>query len=156
LYTGTKSLYSLLEIFQEGKLQDFYNFLSDTTHGEATLVTYGLDKEVCIRHMRLLSFCSLATEHEEIPYSAIASTLQIANDDVEAWVIAAVSSGLVSAKMDQLSQVVLVERCVAVRKFGMDQWKALQVRLDAWKKNVGGVLAGLKQQQQMGQQVAPQ
>jgi translation initiation factor 3 subunit M len=65
---------------------------------------------------------------------------------VESWVIAAVGSGLLEAKMDQLVQKVMVERCV-VRQFDMNQWKILQNRLQAWKKNVGGVLDSLKQSQ---------
>lgn len=96
--------------------------------------------------MRLLSLCSLSTEHEEIPYDAIASTLQVDQSDVENWVIAAVSSGLLEAKMDQLQHVVMVERCV-VRRFGIEQWKILQDRLNLWKKNVKSVLDGLKQSQ---------
>ncbi len=96
--------------------------------------------------MRLLSLCSLATEHEEIPYDAIASTLKVDAADVESWVIEAVGSGLLSAKMDQLQKVVLVERC-AVRRFGIEQWKVLQKRIDVWKKNVKDVLEGLKSSQ---------
>jgi len=137
----TKPLYALLHIFQEKKLQDFQSFIQSSKN---TLSQYELSQEDCIRHMRLLSLCSLATEHEEIPYDAIASTLQIQEEDVEKWVIAAVSSGLLSAKMDQLQRVVMVEGCV-VRKFGMEQWKVLQRRLDVWKRNVRGVLEGLKQ-----------
>ena len=110
------------------------------------LEEFGLSKDECIRHMRLLSLCSLAAEHEEIPYGAIASTLNVNAEDVEKWVIAAVSSGLISAKMDQLQRVVMVERCV-VRSFGMEQWQALQVKLNTWKKSVKGVLEGLKQSQ---------
>ena len=94
--------------------------------------------------MRILSFCSLAAEHEEIPYSVVAETLQTPVEDVEKWVIAAVSSGLLSAKMDQLQQKVMVERSV-VRKFDMEQWKALQARLHLWKQNVGGILEAYKQ-----------
>lgn len=137
----TKPLHTLLHIFQEKKLQDFQSFIASSKN---TLSQYDLSQEDCIRHMRLLSLCSLATEHEEIPYDAIASTLQIQEDEVEKWVIAAVSSGLLSAKMDQLQRVVMVEGCV-VRKFGMEQWKVLQRRLDVWKRNVRGVLDGLKQ-----------
>merc|ERR1712008_500577 len=129
--------------FQEKKLQDFQSFTTTNT-------TNTLSHSDCIRHMRLLSPCSLATEHEEIPYDAIATTLQIDEADVEEWVIAAVSSGLLSAKMDQLQRVVMVEGCV-VRKFGMEQWKVLQRRLDVWKRNVRGVLDGLKQGSQVGQ-----
>jgi len=141
--TATKPLLALLEIFAEGKLEDFTGFLSSNGN---IIDAYGLSKEDCIRHMRLLSLCSLAAEHEEIPYSAIASTLQVDATEVEGWVITAVSSGLLSAKMDQLQQVVMVERCV-VRKFNIEQWKALQTKLNAWKKNVRGVLEGLKQSQ---------
>mmetsp|Transcript_52289 Transcript_52289/g.78014 ORF Transcript_52289/g.78014 Transcript_52289/m.78014 type:complete len:99 (-) Transcript_52289:113-409(-) len=93
--------------------------------------------------------CCKRAENEEIPYGAIASTLHVKDEEVESWVIAAVSSGLLSAKMDQLQQVVMVERC-AVRKFGMEQWKMLQTRLNDWKRNVKGVLDGLKQSQQAG------
>mmetsp|Transcript_32640 Transcript_32640/g.71618 ORF Transcript_32640/g.71618 Transcript_32640/m.71618 type:complete len:420 (-) Transcript_32640:50-1309(-) len=144
---ATKSLFSLLQIFQEGKLEDFEAFVKGN---EATLSENGLSKDDCIRHMRLLSLCSLAAEHEEIPYSAIASTLHVDDSEVENWVIAAVSSGLLSAKMDQLQKVVMVESCV-VRKFGIEQWKSLQTRLSAWKKNVKGVLDGLEKSQAMQQ-----
>lgn len=134
-------LYSLLEIFQQGKLEDFQSFTRDVD-----LSAYNINKEDAVRNMRLLSLCSLATEYEQIPYGAIATTLQVDKADVEFWVIDAVSSGLLTAKMDQLQGVVLVERC-AVRRFGIEQWKILQTRLNAWSKNVKGVLDGLKQSQ---------
>lgn len=138
-----KEIYALLEIFQQGKLEDFQSFLKSNPN---TLSNNNISEEDAIRHMRLLSLCSLATEHEEIPYDAIASTLQVDQSAVENWVIDAVSSGLLSAKMDQLQHVVMVERCV-VRRFGIEQWKILQDRLNVWKTNVKSVLDGLKQTQ---------
>jgi len=149
---ATKSLYELLRIFQEGKLDDFESFASSNP---SAVTDAGLSRETCVRHMRLLSLCSLAAEHEEIPYSAIGSTLRVDDAEVESWVISAVSSGLLVAKMDQLQKVVLVERCV-VRKFGQEQWGDLKGRLDAWKKNVGGILRGLEQSQATAQQVTTQ
>jgi translation initiation factor 3 subunit M len=119
--------------------------MSTSLESNTSLQTFGIDPEACIYHLRLLSLCSLAAEHEEIPYNAIAATLQVPMDQVEQWVISAVSSGLMSAKMDQLSQVVMVEQCV-VRSFGMGEWKVLQARLHGWKKNVGNILLALKQQ----------
>ena len=129
---NTQPLHRLLEIFAEGKLEDYKNFEASNS---AVFSQYNLSKEDCIRNIRLLSLCSLAAEHEEVPYSVIASTLQVADEAVEKWVIEAVSSWLISAKMDQLQKVVMVEQCV-VRKFGIDQWKTLQSKLHAWKKNV--------------------
>lgn len=140
-------LFGLLKIFQEGKLSDFDAFLKDNGGEGAVLSRWGLDPSLCRRNMRILSLCSLAAEHEEIPYLSIANTLQLnaANTmEVEAEVIAAVSSGLLQAKMDQLSQKVLVEGCV-VRKFDLTQWKMLQERLRVWKENVGSILQALEQ-----------
>jgi len=137
---ATEPLYALLQILQEGKLTDFQSHLQAQPN---LLATYSLSPATLTHNMRLLSLCSLASEHEEIPYSAIAQTLQISLDEVESWVVNAVSKDLISAKMDQLSQVVMVERCV-VRKFGSKEWRMLKSRLDFWKTNVRGVLEGLK------------
>ena len=139
------NLHGLLKVFQEGKLEDYQAFLSANGGPAQVLQPLGLSPDECIRQMRILSLCSLSAEHEEIPYSVVAKTLQLTSEkEVESWVIAAVSSGLLSAKMDQLQQKVMVERCV-VRRFDVEQWKLLQMRLRAWKQNVGGVLQGLKQ-----------
>jgi translation initiation factor 3 subunit M len=136
---GTE-LHGLLGVFQEGKLQDYRAF----PNKEAVLAKYGLNEEECTRHMRILSLCSLAAETEEVPYDVVAKTLEVSPDEVESWVIAAVSSGLLSAKMDQIQQKIMVERSV-VRKFDMGQWTALQSQLHLWKTNLRGILDALKQ-----------
>lgn len=142
-------LFGLLKTFHEGKLSDYDAFLKANGGESKVLGQFQLSPEICRRNMQILSLCSLASEHEEIPYQSIADTLQIDGSDtkaVEAHVIAAVNSGLLQAKMDQLSQKVLVERCV-VRKFDNPQWKALQDRLKAWKENVGSIITALEDAQ---------
>ena len=138
-------LLRLLKIFQEGKLTDYEAFFAKKNETDI-LAQWGLDAKECQRFMRILSLISLAAEHEEIPYSVIAETLKIPDGttEIEAWVIAAVNSGLLQAKMDQLAQKVMVERCV-VRQFDIEQWKNLQTRLSLWKEHVGGMLETLKQ-----------
>lgn len=139
-------LLGLLTVFQEGKLSDYEAFMAGKDE-KTVLLKWGLNGAACVRFMRILSLCSLAAEHEEIPYADIAETLKLTEEDqVESWVIAAVNSGLLQAKMDQLARKVMVERCV-VRRFDIEQWKNLQSRLSAWKENVGGILAALKQSQ---------
>jgi len=150
---ATKTLHALLVIFQEGKLEDYNAFLKQNG-GDKAVKDWGLDPATSVRYMRILSLCSLAAEHEEIPYGTVAKTLQLDSEkEVESWVIAAVSSGLLSAKMDQLQQSVMVERSV-VRKFDMEQWKALQSRLNVWKQNVRGILESYKQSSAMAQSPA--
>eukprot|EP00540_Astrosyne_radiata_P007643 CAMPEP_0116840046 /NCGR_PEP_ID=MMETSP0418-20121206/10116_1 /TAXON_ID=1158023 /ORGANISM="Astrosyne radiata, Strain 13vi08-1A" /LENGTH=461 /DNA_ID=CAMNT_0004470247 /DNA_START=76 /DNA_END=1462 /DNA_ORIENTATION=- len=144
----TKVLYGLLTVFQEGKLEDYHTYIKDNGGEDAVLVPWGLSPDACVRYMRILSMCSLAAEHEEIPYTSIAQTLQLpSEDEVESWVIAAVSSGLLAAKMDQLQHKVMVERSV-VRRFDLDQWKVLQSQLNLWKQNLKGILDAFKQTQQ--------
>ena len=140
LASHAKELHGLLEVFQEGQLQDYRTF----PNKDAILAKYGLNEEECIRHMRILSLCSLAADTEEVPYDVVAKTLEVSPGEVESWVIAAVSSGLLSAKMDQIQQKVMVERSV-VRKFDMYQWKALQSQLNLWKTNLKGILDALQQ-----------
>lgn len=140
LASHAKELFGLLEVFQEGKLEDYRAF----PNKDAVLAKYGLNEEECTRHMRILSLCSLAAETEEVPYDVVAKTLDVSPDEVESWVIAAVSSGLLSAKMDQIQQKIMVERSV-VRKFDLDQWKALQSQLHLWKTNLKGILDALQQ-----------
>lgn len=142
LQKSQPALYDLLKIIMEGKLQDYRDF---TAMPDKLVVfsTFDINEGQCMENMCLLSLVSLAGEHEEIPYGAIATTLNVSEDEVERWVIRAVSSGLIDAKMDQLRRVVLVERC-AVRKFGIKEWTAMKVRLDKWKSNVKGVLDALQ------------
>lgn len=144
---ATAPLFGLLKVFQEGKLSDYQAFCKANGGEDKALQQWDLKAQDCQRHMKILSLCTLASEHEEIPYAVISDTLQLPDTaQVETWVIAAVNSGLLQAKMDQLAQKVMVERCV-VRRFDMEQWKALASRLDSWKQNVGSVLDTLKQSQ---------
>jgi hypothetical protein len=145
--TNNPSLYQLLHIFQEGKLDDFTSFVA-ANNNKDLFTTHDLSIETCTYNMRILSFCTLATDNEEIPYASIMSTLELqSTNDVETWVINTVSSGLVSAKMDQLNQVVMVDKICVNRKFGMEQWQSLKEKIDGWKGNVKRVLEGLKSQQ---------
>jgi len=144
---NTKALHGLLTIFQEGSLDDYLAFPGPFPEG--------LSQDDCVRHMKILSLCSLAANHEEIFYKDIAQALQLPSEDqVESWVIAAVSSGLLEAKMDQLQRKVLVERSI-VRKFDEEQWKALLSELTLWKNNVRGILETFKQSQAAAAGVAP-
>ena len=68
-------------MFQEGKLGDYHSFIKNNG-GDAVLAQWGLSSEDCVRHMRILSLCSLAAEHEEIPYQVVADTLQTTSADV--------------------------------------------------------------------------
>jgi translation initiation factor 3 subunit M len=130
------TLFDLLKIFSESKLETYLVFQKKN---EAYMKARGIDSEKCVKSMRLLSLCSLASEHEEIPYATIAQTLQVEADQVEEWVVHAITSKFVEAKMDQLKQVVVINSA-APRVFGTAEWDQLSKKLTAWKSNVGAML----------------
>lgn len=67
----------------------------------------GLNEEACISKMRLLSLASIGT-NSKVPYSAVADTLQVRENEVEQWVIRAISSRLIEAHIDQLYQQITI------------------------------------------------
>merc|ERR1719223_2194127 len=138
-------LYSLLTIFTEGSFEEYQQFLAKASAKGFFASHSVLSEEQCTKNMRLLSLCTLASESKtsSISYDQIASALDISSGDVEEWVIAARACGLIDAKMDQIREVVTVERCV-IRNFGIEQWKSLQRKLNMWKVNVKSVPEDLK------------
>jgi len=156
------TLYKLLQIFAQEKLDSFQAFLSSNP---SYLESVGLTAEQSLHKMRLLSLASLGAESSEIPYSLVAKTLQVSEDEVESWVIDAVSAKLIEAKMNQLKRVVNVSFCVQ-RIFTIAQWKQLSTKLNKWRGTVHHLLEtvqqsrntvlGIQQPQQQAQQITSQ
>ncbi|CAN0170756.1 unnamed protein product [Ascophyllum nodosum] len=145
------AVYELLHIFSVEKLGEYLAFHEKNAK---TLADNQIDHDRCVSSMRLLSLCSLATEHEEIPYQVVADTLQVKGDEeVEEWVLRAIQTGLMEAKMDQMQRVVVIRRCTN-RVFGPSQWKTLQKKLGTWSANVQALLATIQKSNERYQQQA--
>jgi translation initiation factor 3 subunit M len=140
------ALYQLLQIFAQEKLESFQAF--KTIHPDF-LQSADLAEESCLRKIRLLSLASLGAENSEVPYSLIAQTLQISEDDVESWIIEAVSAKLIDAKLNQLKRVANVSFCVQ-RVFGPAQWKQLSAKLNKWRTSVHHILETVQQTKSLG------
>ncbi|KAL3670283.1 hypothetical protein V7S43_004596 [Phytophthora oleae] len=93
--------------------------------------------------MRLFTLCTLPTGFKEIPYAAVAAALDVDEEDVEKWVVRAITAGVVNAKIDQLARTVAISRSLQ-RRFGAEQWKEVDAKLQLYKKNVGGLLNIIK------------
>ncbi|KAJ0798386.1 putative proteasome component (PCI) domain, winged helix DNA-binding domain superfamily [Helianthus annuus] len=135
------SVYQLLKIFQTQRLDAYLDFY---TTNSALLQSYGLVHEECIAKMRLMSIVDLASnESGRIPYSSIKDTLQIEADDVETWVVKAITAKLIDCKMDQMNQVIRVSRYTE-RVFGHHQWQALREKLATWRGNIANVITTIQ------------
>uniref|UniRef100_A0A6N2NFI5 Eukaryotic translation initiation factor 3 subunit M n=1 Tax=Salix viminalis TaxID=40686 RepID=A0A6N2NFI5_SALVM len=130
-------VYQLLKIFLTQRLDAYLEFQAANS---ALLKSYGLVHEDCIAKMRLLSLVDLAShESGRIPYALIKDILRIDDDEVELWVVKALTAKLIDCKMDQLNQVVLVSSCTE-RVFGKQQWQALSTKLRTWRGNIESVI----------------
>jgi translation initiation factor 3 subunit M len=163
-------VYQLLKIFLTQRLDAYMEFQNANS---GFLQTYGLVEEDCVAKMRLLSLVDLASDDSgKIPYASIKNTLQVNDEEVELWVVKAITAKLVACKMDQMNQVVIVRQvsnlllfrfiCVnpkshilvlhicscisrcAEREFGQKQWQSLRTKLAAWRDNVRNVISTIE------------
>jgi translation initiation factor 3 subunit M len=146
------ALYHLLQIFAQEKLDSFQAF--QAKHPDF-LQNAGLTSENCLRKIRLLSLASLGADSSEVPYALIAGTLQISEDDVESWIIDAVSVKLIEAKLNQLKRIANISFCVQ-RVFGPPQWRQLSTKLTKWKSSVHHILQTVQQTKSIGQSAVHQ
>jgi translation initiation factor 3 subunit M len=122
-----------------------------------------IDASKTERKVRLLTLATLAnTPTRTLPYSQIASSLDIPPSDVELWLIDVIRARLVEGKLSQARQELLVHRST-YRQFGRAEWEEIEARLEDWRVALEGILGGEQiaalreqealQQQQQSQQV---
>ncbi|RDX57625.1 Eukaryotic translation initiation factor 3 subunit M [Mucuna pruriens] len=123
-------LYQLLKIFLSQRLDAYLDYHSANS---TLLKSYGLVHEECIAKMRLLSLVDLCIDESgQIPYELIRDTLRINDDEVELWVVRAITAKLIDCKMDQMNQVVVASH-PKDRVFGQNQWQELRTKLVTWR-----------------------
>lgn len=145
-------LMELLHIFCVGSVEDYVQFHSTNT---ALFAKFDVCHETSLKNMRLLGLCVLAARStmsagssQVLAYSDIAKALDVSSDEeVEEWVVEAISHGLLEAAMDQLNGVITVSRCVRV-SFNQDDWVSLQQKLSLWRNNLTNVLEVMKSHQE--------
>ncbi|KAK1677246.1 hypothetical protein QYE76_038094 [Lolium multiflorum] len=136
-----QSVYELLKIFLTQRLDSYLEFQSANS---TLLQGYGLVHEDCITKMRLMSLLDLSSHCSgEIPYSAITKALGINDDEVEYWIVKAISSKILDCKVDQLNQFVIVSRHTE-RIFGIPQWKSLRSKLGVWRGNIANAISTIQ------------
>ncbi|KAI0832776.1 PCI-domain-containing protein [Trametes gibbosa] len=136
-------LFALLQIFLNDGLPQYKAW--SESHADA-LSKYGtsehnLDAAQLERKIRLLTLATLGFQNmgRDVPYSVIATALQVEPSQVESWVIDVIRAGLLSGKLSQTAQTLHVNRATA-RAFEREQWELLEKRLQAWKAGLTGVL----------------
>jgi len=125
-------IHDLLTIFVAEKLPGYVHFYNN--HKEF-ISSVGLDHDANVRKMRLLTFMQLAENSSEMTFEQIEQELQLPANEVEAFIIEALKTRLVSARMDQHLRKVNITN-VQHRTFGRAQWQVLHEILTSWKGNL--------------------
>lgn len=145
-----KLLFELLNIFVKDDLDVFMAF---SKKNASLLEKRGIDVAVAVDKMRLLTFASQGIDSQDLSYDAIASALHVGLDEVEEWVIRAISSGLVDAKINQIKSSVAIYRSTQ-RMFTREEWQPLSERINIWKANIGELLDQLRETRTGAQRAA--
>ncbi|KAH9096835.1 hypothetical protein LEN26_017297 [Aphanomyces euteiches] len=140
---GSNKIYDLLDIFSSKTLADYLKF--EASSG-AILKEHGIDAAAAAANIRLLTLCSYPTGHDEIPFDDIVAKLQVAEADIETWVVRAITANLIEAKINQLDRSVVISRSLQ-RGVGLDNWKELHATLLRYKTNVGSLLDTIRRAQ---------
>ncbi|TDH70025.1 hypothetical protein CCR75_007022 [Bremia lactucae] len=131
-----EEILELLDIVSTKTLKEFQTF----QHKAGSVFTDNkLNEAELTDTMRLFTLCTLPTGFHEIPYADVAISLDVNEEDIEQWVVRATTAGVVHAKIDQLARTVTISRSLQ-RRFGIEQWKEIHVKLQLYKKNVGSLL----------------
>jgi hypothetical protein len=132
-------LMALLTVLCEGTLAEYQNLANSKG---SVMQANGIDQDVVLSNMRLLSLCGMCAEVRSVSYADIASELGVPVDEAEMWVVMAIGEELIVATMDQAQECVTVTRATA-RRFGKQQWVALNNKLKTWHGNMTSILANM-------------
>ncbi|WWC57567.1 uncharacterized protein I303_100099 [Kwoniella dejecticola CBS 10117] len=118
----------------------------------------GFTAESVVRKLRLIALLSLAAKSEtrQLQYAPIAKALAIDESEVEAWVIDAVRSKLLSARISQPLSLIKIQSVSSLsassKQFGMSEWQLLEKRLNEWKVSVNEAQTVVEEAQKIAEQ----
>ncbi|KAJ2031120.1 hypothetical protein IWW57_000857, partial [Coemansia sp. S610] len=116
---------------------DYRQWLQFVAANGEQLTALGVDVQKASDKMRLLTVASIAADSlgQGVPFATIAQAIDVAETEVEVWIIDVIRSGLIQGKMNQVARTLLPTRST-YRTFGADQWKLLGERLEQWKASL--------------------
>ncbi|RUS32379.1 hypothetical protein BC938DRAFT_475557 [Jimgerdemannia flammicorona] len=133
-------LHDLLSVFLNGDLVTYIQFYASHTQffaDEPTLVHKDNVWKLCLLSLTSLGFSNIS---RELTYSAIAKKLQVPSENVKMWIIDVIYTGLVEARINQLSETITVYRSIYY-VFEREQWEQLGMKLNGWKQSLAEILA---------------
>jgi hypothetical protein len=146
LQKGKQSkLIDLCQLFLNGDVKDLDKFRKDNgkVFEEHDLIFAEL-----MSKMRLLTLATKVHGKSEIMLSEVAEALEENEDNVERWVVRALSEGVIDGRIDQLNHKVLVKSAFQ-RQFEKAEWAFLDSKLTQWTDNLENVIKFIGEQKKL-------
>mmetsp|Transcript_61546 Transcript_61546/g.133202 ORF Transcript_61546/g.133202 Transcript_61546/m.133202 type:complete len:421 (-) Transcript_61546:101-1363(-) len=142
--TDHKDLVDLCKVFLSGTVNDLRDFHTKNKK------LFGdkedqLSFEDTMSKIRLLTLATLAHGRAEIDLAEVAAALEESEDNVEPWVVRAISEGVIDGRIDQLNRKVLVKSSFQ-RTFEKKEWAFLDTKLSQWIDNLENVIVFIGEQ----------
>jgi len=131
LESSVPQIHNLLKIFITGEVREMEDFVKNNID---FLKKEGIDTDDVLVKFRISRFSDLASTKSEISYSEVASVLNIDIDEVENWVVQAISKNFVKCSLDQIDNKIIVWKAIP-RSFSNQNWIELNHKLESWKNN---------------------
>jgi len=135
----TDPLYQLFQLLTSGEYSQLINYCNTANQ---YLQDEGIDVEKLKYKFRVIRLSEVASTKDILQYEEIANALSIDIDEVESWVIRAISKKLLVCKLDQLENRVLITKAIP-RIYKRGNWEELERKVDSWKNNLQSLLQTL-------------
>merc|ERR1712194_377436 len=144
-------LIELCKLFLNGDVKDLDNFYKKN---EKVFKDYDVNYQDAKSKIRLLTLATKVHGKSEITLSDVAKALEESEDNVETWVVRALSEGVIDGRIDQLNHKVLVKSAFQ-REFGKNEWAFLDAKLVQWTDNLENVIKFIGEQKQSKEAAKP-
>jgi translation initiation factor 3 subunit M len=144
-----KQLIELCELFLSGDVKDLDGFHKKNA---AVFKEYDINFQEAMSKMRLLTLATKVHGKSEISLSEVAVAIEESEDNVERWVVRALSEGVIDGRIDQLNHKVLVKSSFQ-REFGKAEWAFLDSKLTQWTENLEQVIKFIGEQKKLKESI---
>lgn len=110
---SAKHLFALMKVFLEKEIDQFKTEIQEMA---SVLKENQISNEEAVLKKQYIQICSLpdVAENEEktLSFNKLAELLGIDINDIEEWIVEAMSNGIIDAKIDQINQCIIIKTTV--------------------------------------------
>ena len=128
LKKSSKELFEFVDLFLKNDVAAFKKNISSM---KKLMEAQSISVEQATLKKQYIDVCSI--QSETISFKNLAKLLDIKEDDIEEWVIEAMSNDVIDAKIDQVSEQVIIKTS-KMRNLKNEEWQLIAKKIQEWKQ----------------------